>query len=163
MGEWESQLDSGYDPATGDKVEQPEGDKIKELGTNKEDRAKGTAHTDLTLQKKWLKSPEDVEKATDDEIFALANGDQMNKAQNPDGINQKTFTKSGSYYQIYLDSLRNSITTDLFGGGETPETPYDPATGEGGTPEQQWGNIGNNEQSRIMKELGIRSRPKPIL
>jgi len=30
------------------------GDKIKELETNKEERAKGTTHKDLTLQKKWL-------------------------------------------------------------------------------------------------------------
>ena len=160
VGEWDSQLDSGYDPSTGDKKEEPDGNKQKELETHKQEREKGSSHTDLTLQKKWLKSPEDVERATDEEIFALANGDQMNKAQNPDGINQKTYTNSGSYYQTYLDSLRNSITTDLFGGGEISETPYDPATGEGGTPEQQWGNIGTNEQSRIMKELGIRSRPK---
>ena len=88
VGEWDSQLDSGYDPSTGDKKEEPDGNKQKELETHKQEREKGSSHTDLTLQKKWLKSPEDVERATDEEIFALANGDQMNKAQNPDGINR---------------------------------------------------------------------------
>ena len=132
---WDSQLILNYldgsgamdeveDDTSGDSEdvgEQPDGNKQKELETNKEERSKGKAHNDLTLQKKWLKSPEDVEKATDEEIFALANGAQMDIAQG------NAFTNMGmkgdgmmtgddpEYYKEYMNGLRQSMSADLFG------------------------------------------------